>query len=84
MQVFAGCVLERHEICNRFASDERGQKTFSTIVTTVAVGSVSWSCSSLRIDMSLLDWELRRLITSSAVPRDVPKIGVEIDFEIGL
>jgi len=36
MQVFAGCVLERHEICNRFASDERGQKTFSTIVTTVA------------------------------------------------
>jgi len=82
MQVSAGCVLERHEICNRFTSDEHGQKAFSTVVTTVAacLGLVA----ALRIDMSVLDWELRRLIASSAVRHDVRKISVEIDFEIGL
>jgi len=82
MQVSAGCVLERHEICNRFTSDEHGQKAFSTVVTTVAacLGLVA----ALRIDMSVLDWELRRLIASSAVRHDVRKISVEVDFEIGL
>jgi len=82
MQVSARCVLERHEICNRFASDERGQKAFSTVVTTVAarLGLVA----ALRTDMSLLDWELRRLIASSAVRHDVRKVSVEADFESGL
>jgi hypothetical protein len=79
-QVCARCVLERHEICNRSASDERGHNAFSTMITTVGTCLVA----ALRIDMSLLDWELRRLIVSSAVYHDVRKVSVEIYFDIGL
>ena len=76
----ARCVLERHEICNRSASDERVHNAFSTMVTTVG------AClfAALRIDMSVLDWELHRFIASSAVYHDVRKVSVEIYFDIGL